>query len=179
MLGSMAHKKCYLFWWQTNQITKIIYLICSLITWWAVLHKPETEKQMVKGAEEFFFWRLSSRYSCNICSWTDTHQHHTHLTHIPYTQIDPTTTPRFEDRILKEITARAMARSQSWRVEIKGVVRSSTSKQYKEKIDERQLMILDNRSVQLFGQLACCQSSRAWGLVDEIWLAINRGVYPR
>ena len=51
----------------------------------------------------------------------------------------------------------------SRRVEIKGVVRSSTSKQDKEKIDERQLMILDNRSVRVavFSQLVCCPSSRA------------------
>jgi hypothetical protein len=38
----------------------------------------------------FIFWHLSSGYSCSICSYTDTHLHHTHvhLTHTTCIQPD-------------------------------------------------------------------------------------------
>jgi hypothetical protein len=53
-------------------------------------------------AKTSFFLRLSSAYSCSICSCTHTrhnptHTHHTHATRT-------TTTHRSEDRVLREIT---------------------------------------------------------------------------
>jgi hypothetical protein len=56
---------------------------------------------------QFFFWHLSSGYSCRIYSYTYTHTHPTHayLTHTHYTRTDSsTTTLRTEDRVLLEIT---------------------------------------------------------------------------
>jgi len=53
----------------------------------------------------FFFWHLSSGYSCSICSYTHTRTPYTRTPHSHHTcTIRPTTTHRYEDRVLLEIT---------------------------------------------------------------------------
>ena len=52
-----------------------------------------------------FFWHLSSGYSCSICSYTHTRTPYTRTPHSHHTcAIRPTTTHRYEDRVLLEIT---------------------------------------------------------------------------
>ena len=44
----------------------------------AVREREMEEKIDSRGVKRSFFFYLSSGYSCSICSYTDTHLHHTH-----------------------------------------------------------------------------------------------------
>ena len=71
-----------LIWFFYNIRTLNSLSICS----WSATCSSRIAAVVVQQQEDWyqkvgvhFFLRLSSRYNCSICSWTDTtHQHHTH-----------------------------------------------------------------------------------------------------